>query len=133
MRAKRVKQARLAARHRAARTIQSRWRDYIREKRRYEATCARLKARLQQEQVAASLIIAELQSQMQSVSLPLPETNTRQRYLHGSIQLGEGAKHSPPPPPSMSQTPLLYTMLTYFTEPCLENKLWFSSSFIQKF
>ena len=70
LRAIRLRKARQAARHRAAHTIQLHWREYIREKRRYEATCARLKARLRQEQMAASLIIAELQSQMQSVSLP---------------------------------------------------------------
>lgn len=67
----RVRQARLAARHRAASTIQLHWREYIREKRRYEATYARLKAQLRQEQLAASLIIAELQCQTQSVSLPV--------------------------------------------------------------
>ena len=69
-REKRVRQARQAALNRAARTIQSRWKQFIVEKRRYEATYARLKAKLKQEQLAAHLIIAELQYQTENICLP---------------------------------------------------------------
>lgn len=68
--AKRVREARQAAHHRAARSIQLKWRQFIAEKRRYEASCSRLKAKLRKEQLATSIIIAELQSQTQRVSLP---------------------------------------------------------------
>jgi len=80
-RAIRVRQARLAYRDRAARTIQFHWRGFIAEKRRYEATCARLRARLRREQEAAAFIIAELQLQTQSISLPSanPEDSSRKR------------------------------------------------------
>ena len=47
-RACRVRRARERARHRAATLIQHHWRLYIREKRRYESTYARLRAKLEQ-------------------------------------------------------------------------------------
>lgn len=67
---RRLRQVRTRARHAAASTIQHHWRGYIREKRRYEATYARLKARLQQERVAAEIILHELNSQTHCVQLP---------------------------------------------------------------
>ena len=60
----------MAARHRAASIIQLNWRQFIAERRRYEATCSKLRARLRQEQMATSLIVAEIQAQAQNVSLP---------------------------------------------------------------
>ena len=69
-RAARVRSARSAAWHGAARTIQRRWRAYAAEKRRYEATYSRLVRKLRQEQLATALIIAELQAQTQRVRLP---------------------------------------------------------------
>lgn len=89
VKAARVRQARLAARNRAACTIQLKWKEYIVEKRRYEATYSRLKARLRQEQLAASLIIAELQAQTQSISLPPAKTTVIE------IPLRERAFRSP--------------------------------------
>ena len=47
-RARRVRGVRERARHRAASLIQYHWRLYITDKRRYEATYAKLKARLEQ-------------------------------------------------------------------------------------
>ena len=46
-RAKRLREARERARHRAAATIQYHWKFYIAQKRRYESTYAKLKARLE--------------------------------------------------------------------------------------
>ena len=70
LRSRRVREARHAAYNRAALCIQHKWKTYIAEKRRYEDTYNRLKLRLQQERLAASLIVAELQAQTHKVSLP---------------------------------------------------------------
>lgn len=84
IKAKRVRQAQLTVRDRAARTIQHRWKQFIAEKRRYEATYSRLKAKLHQEQLAASLIIAELQAQTRSVCLPSTAANIPRKRLAAS-------------------------------------------------
>ena len=46
-RAERLRLARERARHKAAATIQLHWKSYITQKRRYESTYAKLKARLE--------------------------------------------------------------------------------------
>ncbi len=66
----RVREARHAAYNKAASCIQHRWREYIVQKRRYESTYNKLKIKLQQEQLATTLIVAELQAQTQRIKLP---------------------------------------------------------------
>ena len=46
--AERVRRVRWRNRHRAAATIQRSWRQFIEGRRRYKASCARLRARIQQ-------------------------------------------------------------------------------------
>ena len=70
IRARQVRRVELATRARAARVIQQTWRQFISEKRRYEATYSCLRAKLRQEQLAASIIIAEIQTQTKRVCLP---------------------------------------------------------------
>lgn len=77
LRARRVRKVRHAAFHKAASLIQCKWRNYISKKRHYEATYIRLKARLKQEKLAATLIMEELRVHAQSVSLPPSQFHVR--------------------------------------------------------
>ncbi|XP_065905950.1 inversin-like isoform X2 [Dysidea avara] len=69
-RAAKLRRVRERVRHHAATLIQQQWRAYCAAKRRYESSYLKLKARLQQEQLAAQLIMKELLEQEKNIRLP---------------------------------------------------------------
>jgi hypothetical protein len=69
-RVRRLKNLRLSVRNRAAFAIQKRWRLYIKEKRRYEANYATLKAHLDEERRQALMALKMIREQEHNCKVP---------------------------------------------------------------
>eukprot|EP00731_Ephydatia_muelleri_P018008 Em0011g48a len=91
---RRLRQVRARTLNSAATTIQRHWRGYIGEKRRYEATYARLRARLLQERAAAGIILHELNSQTHNMQLPSTATRHKPASSVSKFLLQAAAKPS---------------------------------------